>query len=498
MIHSKEKQNWILWGVLLLFFLMICFGFPSTGDDWNRIVFQNRTFDGYLEKFIDQYQNLNGRILGNAFSFLFIDPIFRVPFKAITLALMMILLGKIVQMKGRLGYLFAFFFLMATPRLMLVQVYGWSAGFFNYVPPMIAVLLLWYTVKPLWRGRVVQTRPIGVVGYFILGFIAALFVEHVTLYLTAVSFLLLIYHRIKTGRHSNVLWAFFLGSFAGTVVMLASPVYREILLGNDDYRELPQEETRGQSIVKNYRIFTKYFLFEHPFFTAFLFGFTAFVYHKLQKGWLRMAGIFWMAMATIYATLSRLVLKDFFTFEIGHVANLGFAPLIIDAAMILITFVFLLLAVMAPSIPKANQKEMAAVLLSIPILVAPLFVVSPVLARNYYAVYLLFVIVVLLLWKQLWNLGKLPKKKTVLAITSLCLAITVFYTVINTANHIMFNKRIAVIEEKMEKKENPITIPAFPFPAFVFGPGDASLGHAYYYEKAKDIEFIIEGEEKGE
>lgn len=491
---TYNRGRILLLATLFVFLLWICYTFVPTGDDWNRIVFANRTPQGFVNLVADHYKTLNGRVVGNLLSYLLIEPWARAVAKVVAILFLTLLLAKLSRIKGPLALFFAFFFVMTVPRLLFIQVYPWSAGFYNYVPPMIGVLLLFTEIRPLHEGKPLEGSAIKSVLWFFGGFILCLYVEHVTLFVLFFSVGLLLWQWMKFKKPANFTVALFLGVLAGVVLMFSSPVYREILVADDSYRTVPESAAHFVDIlVQNYRSFSRYLLLESPVFLLIVCATAATALLRLHTGSRRKPAAAWFFVLPLYAGLSRLAFGTVFNFTPDAMRSAGYWPLFVDAAVHLVTFVLLLYAGQAlPSRPDRNQYRF--VLACIPVIVAPLFVVRPVLARNYYASYLFLVIAMLILIRRLLRKRTLSPKRMSVLLPVLCAGIVLFYGTIYTVNQISFRHRIDVIEAAMEREENPIIIPDFPVPFFIFGPGDSSLGHAFYYEKANDIDFLLESE----
>lgn len=494
--QNNRRGRILLLAILFVSLLWISYTFVPTGDDWNRIVFSQRTPEGFLKLIADHYRTLNGRVLGNVMSYLLIDPWTRALAKVFAILLLTLLLAELSRIRGPLSLFFAFFFVMTVPRLIFVQVYPWTAGFYNYVPPMIGVLWLFKDIGPLFDGERLSGGRAKTVLWFFAGISLCLFVEHVTLFLLVFSAGLLFYQWKKYKKLAAFSTALFLGVLIGTFIMFSSPVYRQILVADDSYRTVPASASHLVDIlVQNYRSFSRYLLFESPVFLLIVCALCTVALLRLHKGRLRIPAAVWFLLLPVYVALTRLVFGQTFLFTPEAMRQASYIPLLVDALAHIITFAALLYTGAAIRHDPSRRRYLFS-LLCIPVIVAPLFVVRPVLARNYYASYLFLVIAMLLLIRQLLRTGHLPRMRLSALMPVLCAGIVLFYGTVYTVNQISFRHRIRVIEAAMENKENPIVIPDFPIPFFIFGPGDSSLGHAFYYDKANDIEFILESEQE--
>ena len=74
---EKKKYNYYLYTVMavtavILFFMMM--HAQPCGTDWYRVGFRDRSPSGFLGLLGQQYQNVDGKVLGNLFSYLLMVP----------------------------------------------------------------------------------------------------------------------------------------------------------------------------------------------------------------------------------------------------------------------------------------------------------------------------------------------------------------------------------------------------------------------------------------
>ncbi|MDO5688929.1 MAG: DUF6056 family protein [Tissierellia bacterium] len=494
-LESKKRTARIIrfFGSFILIFL-ICYLFPSTGDDWDRIAFTKRNLQGFYDLAQYQYANLNGRVIGNLLSYLLIGRVPRAIAKTLALFALTGLIAELSRIRHAVKWPLAIFVVMSVPRLIFVQVYPWTAGFFNYVPPMIGILYVITQLTPLFKGRALISSAPKTISSFLIGIVLCLFVEHVTLLTLVMATFIVLWQLLRKERPAPWTTAFLLGAILGCVILFGSPVYGEILTAEDSYRSIPKNaDSLADILVQNYRAFSRYMLFENPVFLVLVCILIATVRRVFARR-ARDPILLWFLALPVYVFISRVPLGEIFYFSLENMQSRCFLPLILDAGIYLITYLMLFVTGFHAVKLPAWRRQYAFLLGTIPVIVAPLFVVRPVLARNYYSTYLLLSVCMLMLIQQLWNRAVLPKKKITQWLRRVCLALLIFYVVIYLPNHIAFEAREEAIAIGMKRQQKTIVIPDYPFPFYVFGPKDSSLGHRYYYEKPDDIEFMLESE----
>lgn len=495
--HSRLSRRHTIWVAVALLLFVLCCLYPPTGDDWNRLVFSNRTVSGYLDLVREQYTTLNGRVIGNLASFVFIEPVWlRGLVKTITMLCMAWCLATWTRLPKKWGTFTALFLILAAPRLIYMQVISWSAGFFNYAPPMIGLFFILMAFRPVLDRKPPESSATKGLFYFFVGWTVCLFVEHVTLFAFLLSMGLVILEIVRFRRPSTHAVSLFIGTLSGTVIMFGSPIYRKILMADDTYREVPK--TAGHFIevlLKNYRAFSRYTLFENVLLLLLVCGVCLLVLTAARRrqrlGKLAMGWFLFLPVAVI---VTRTLFRSEFYFTASRMQQLHYIPVAVDLLLYLVTFLMLIVVGQLCLANDSVRRQYFFTLACIPIVSAPLFVVRPVLARNYFVSYLLIVSCLLLLMRPLFRASPRLAKWICTKSSASVVALLLVFTVMTAANHRDYLRRTAAIEAGMARKETIITIPRFTFPWLIFGPGDSSLGHKWYYEKANDIQFHIEGD----
>ena len=230
--HKREVLYQTAAGILLLAVLFLLFrAFPITGDDWFREALgaQLHSPADLLREVAARWATVNGRILGNILAYAAGNrPLLRDIMRTLFTFALIVLLTRTVRLEGWQGLTTCAILVLALPREMFAQIYPWSAGFFNYVPPVVMLLVCLELVRPVLDGQPLEERPARTAALFLLGFGQQLFIENNTLYALCASLVLLVWYWLERRMWSPGLLAFFLGCVLGAAVLFASPSYRLI------------------------------------------------------------------------------------------------------------------------------------------------------------------------------------------------------------------------------------------------------------------------------
>lgn len=162
----------------------------------------------------------NGRFLGNLLGIIFIPH---------TLSLSIIKAGLSVLIIDLTGYLFSFrlserlLFLLGVglmTKSFFFQMYYYSSSFFNYIPPLIFVLIALIMIFKENKGRPFEIFLIAMVGFF-----GAFFIEHISVFNVLIAFCLAVYFFKNNALRFvySIIW--FLTAGIGFAVMMIYPYF---------------------------------------------------------------------------------------------------------------------------------------------------------------------------------------------------------------------------------------------------------------------------------
>lgn len=287
-IPSIIKNNKFYIAIILLSVLLLYLFIP-TGDDINRIIDRDKGIAYILKGIEKSYLKLNGRLLGNLLSKLFIKPVTRTVVKFFLILSVLISLVRITGSQGKLAYPLGILALTTMTKEIFRETLVWNAGFYNYFPPLAMILgiIYWYI-----RREEAKASPI-VLGF--TAFASCLFIENMTIYLIALP--LLLYFVFRDRRKIRELIAIQLGSLAGAALMFSSPVYRAIAQHQDEYRQV--EENSIREILQNsWRVFDDLMLAKNTLVLLLFLAIFIYIIVKNKPGEKIFA---WLALATLLA-----------------------------------------------------------------------------------------------------------------------------------------------------------------------------------------------------
>jgi hypothetical protein len=158
------------------FYCLIMWCAPYSSDDLEFATLPYHTFGEYLQ-YVLEYGN--GRFLGNFCAiWLTNSPVMCVLVKALVMALTIVLLPQVLGMTGAGAYLLSFLMVTAIEPAVFGEVYAWTSGFSNYMPPVfLSLLLLWLIQRVPGLSKIWQKIAVGLC-VAVLGVAAQLFIEH--------------------------------------------------------------------------------------------------------------------------------------------------------------------------------------------------------------------------------------------------------------------------------------------------------------------------------
>ena len=473
-MKHREKLRWALlltaaFAALALLFLL----FPLTGDDWYREGL-GRTIGSAGDLLRDvafRWKTTNPRILGNVLAYLSGSrPVLRVLLRTSVTLLLMFFAAKAAGLRTKAGFLLLAAGLFALPREMFRQIYPWSAGFFNYVPPVLILLICLRLLRELFEGKSLRETPGRCTALFFLAFAGQLFVEHNTLCAVCAAAALLLWYRAKRKTWSAGLLCFLTGALLGAALLFLSPSYRTLTEANAAYQAGVGGLAGMLSTAKeNLPEITKWLVTGCPVLYG---GLTLLALAALRRKENRtaadLAAAAALALGAVYSALHRWLPAQPAAAGLW-LAALGFAALRwLDGAHRARALFFLFVALAAA---------------------VPLTAVTPIGPRCLFTSY----VFLLLAGAQFLPAAGLPGEAVWQRAGAGALAAGVFAACVFLflPMHRTELLRRQAIAQAMAEGEREIVLPEFPHAEYLWDADTQKLGQTYYYESPGDIVFVF-------
>lgn len=451
-----KRYQWVLIGIFV-FYLIMSMLTPLIHDDLQWA-------NPYgIEMLNEGFQSLNGRYLGNLLEIIAVRlPLFRyITYSVFALLIIRIIFQYIVDMKRQecersFTYLTIFMFILMIPTTIYSQIYGWFAGFYNYVPATLCSLYILRCSLKLFEGwHLTRTETFACVTVALLG---QWFMENMTLFNVAiVSFLLIgLFYKYKHIPTRGI--AIGVSTLLGALTMFMNPNYLNIFAGRSNYQKVSDDEYGIW--VKMIGTFGSQFpdkMIFQPIIILLILAIILMLFIQQSamtksKQWLPIAGLF---SAPLYTILVRIP----FDFETKN-EDVGVA--ITNVIVALIYYVALNMTLMNV-LPTGRLKRYCLILLwAIPVMVAPLLIVQPIGPRNFYAVYMIYVIITMALFSRM---NFRPHRAVVGLTCSMALGLIVIFSTIFVAQ----TNRIQALETALQDDHHmtAYTVERLPFESFM-------------------------------
>lgn len=453
-------------GVLAVYLISV---FPPSGDDFNRLTESFTGLEDWWQRVKRLYNSLNGRVVGNEISYLFINRVPRTIIKAISVFLYIVMMMKVLNIKRLSGLLIIVGSIILMPLAIFRQTLVWSAGFYNYFPPMVLILSLIY-IFIYHRNEFSHFQYLAI---FLISLVTSLFLENLTIYMVLFPLVMAICFWNKDNKKAYL--TSFIGALIGGLIMFSSPVYREVGAGEDGYRTIA---THILSFVsENWQIFSEYMLVYNVFIVALFIGALLLGTFKAYK-----------KKKISVQPLALIVLVGLVPFSL---IDLGMAGSLISMGLHILFYLLLIfIALKEYKFDNYNSRLILFSSLSIAITMGPLLLVSPVSARNFLSPIVFNVLIII----SLLRLNGIPDHLEVLGsriLTIVMALVFIAYIFAYTVNYNTFLQRDEILRGAIEEDREEAFIPKYPFESFNGGYGTDSMGNFYYKEEKKDLRINI-------
>ncbi|MEB8093518.1 MULTISPECIES: DUF6056 family protein [Mammaliicoccus] len=255
MLTKFNKISYIYLSIFA-FFLLLSSLTPLTGDDW--------TWKSYIgiKRLESFFENYNGRYISNILELIFVRFTFvRILAMAIGSTLLIYYMYKISTIKKNpIFMLYILVLVLLMPLSVFKQTLGWTAGYVNYV---ISVVIMLSFIRLYTKETLTKLNFLKIIFYFLFSIIAMLVVEHVTLYLLFISFLINTFYYVKNKKLNGLYFVILIGHLIGSLIMFTNEAYISSITGKNDYQKLNNHDNIFTSAIKVFNDEMTLYFFTH-------------------------------------------------------------------------------------------------------------------------------------------------------------------------------------------------------------------------------------------
>lgn len=472
MLKQNRKKFIFLIISMFLFavFVSLAYLFPYSGDDWAW-----GTQIG-IDRLNAHFVDYNGRYAGNLLVLVLTrSKVLNVAVMAVSYYLVCLFTYIYSNSRSIVSFLLSVLLFFCIPKEIFTQAIVWTSGFSNYVPPIIITVFYIISVKNIFNDNFPKYKKYFVPVFFVLGFIGCLFMENISIFNLLLSIAVLIYSRIKFKKTYAAHLSFFIASFIGNAVMFSNSSYLNIASGNDGYRSAAGSlKELFTVVIKHFYQAVNFLITDNLLLCAVI---TA-VLCVLCISCIKKASVTVKLIKVIKLLLSVNVVSFVIMCFKGAVSKAGvnnktlhyFCLGVLFAAAVL--YLLSLAALLFICIDNKKSKiEILFPLFCIPVLIAPLLLVNPIGARNFFPSYfLLMMFTVSLSGYTLSRINiKLSYHNVLPCILSVCILVScAFYFNIFSLIHTCNDKRNEFAKLQSDNGEQTIIICRLPNDSYIW------------------------------
>lgn len=483
--EEGKKQfaiNLALFCACSVFFAALMLCVPLSSDDFE---FSTQDFTGLKDIFSYVLHYGNGRVLGNLGAVLLArNSLLSVLTKALMISGVIFMLPTVLGLGNTGAYLASFLLFVSIRPAMFGQVFTWTSGFANYLPPVWMGLVLLLLVRRYASLKSGLLKALSCVLIFALALAGQLYVEHAAIVCLAMSAAALIYTFVKKENAApHLCWL--LGALAGLALMYLVPRIFA-LPGNrtEGYRGLINGNALIllEGMIRGFGSAASAF---PPLGSVIISLFTIITLHLTRDKRSGKSGVLLFCLSALclfFSFINEFVLSNLWVGRMVVIKNF------ITAVFALLPHLLWALALLRFEDKLLKGRLWALLGLSL-LSLAPFLLVYPAPARVAFLAYVFAVAAILLFSDYL--LKKLPVgagKHGLRALCCACLAAVMLLGMTFVNIFWLSSIREAHIAREMSAGEHEITIFKIPHD-YVFWDGTYLFGRGYFYETWHDIEF---------
>lgn len=462
----------IFFKCIFIFFLIIFFLSPISGDDWGNYIEGSRGLYKSITEAIGMYFSWEGRFISRVLiNILTYHKVLWNIVNSFVITGTVYLIIKIINPKKKIIYLLTILIFLLMNIFTFSQVIPWLAGNITYLFVIPLLLLYFYYIFENDRRFIIT--------FSILNLIMTMFVEHMAIILILSNILFLIYRYIKDKKISKELILYLVLSIIGTVIMLISPgtLYRSSI-ENVDFNKL---STIGK-IISNIPNFIYYTFIINPYLIILLSIANIYLIRKnINNKLLKILLILFMIIIPLLISI---------LYVISNIRPIN----ILDTSSIWLTifyvvYILLFLYLIIKNNKSIFNKEMFFFVIGISSNVV--MMVSPTWGyRTSFATYIFLCIFSLII---IDNYIKDRKVYNTIA-SSVVVLCSIFYLTLYISVFRQYKENKSIIEKSIKDKSNVIEI--YRYPSFAncnINPDDEYHLKVFkkYYNISEDTEIIL-------
>ncbi len=427
LVFSKDgdqKLSKIRWFYVCIFIMLIaiCYFFPYTHDDWawgSNIG---------IERLSSLFKNYNGRWAGNLLVMaLTRNRLLRTGVIALTFWCLFVLAKKLINSKRFYVSCSLIILLCLMPIPVLAQSIAWTSGFANYVMPSLITIFILYLNRDIFNNNEIKLRNLWIIPFLLLGFVGALFVEHMTIYCVLFALFLLV---VTYRRNKHIVWpnlSFMIGTVMGTVLMFSNSGYSDVMNASDTYRTIEKGNILVRALKTYFGDYKDMLVNDNVIINILIIISLLLLLYNFYKNKKKN----FSKLQDILLKCSSLILVGYLTY-ISFIMIMGHNnPFVLSKLQnvfegcLIIAYAFAIIVVCSLTIKDISRKRRVLFeIISIIVIALPLLIVTPIGPRCFFPSYFLFAILTCELLdevfaKQKVNIDYLLKFSTISVMASL-------------------------------------------------------------------------------
>lgn len=479
-MEKKKNTGFIITSVITIIgFAALAFFFPYSLDDW--------AWGGPLglERLSTWFEAYNGRYAGNLLIILLTrSNIIRIILMALSFYWACFLCYNYAKSKKLCVFLFALVTFFIMPKDTFIQTVSWASGYSNYFPPILMTVTYFCLIQNIFDQKKPYYLKITPVITFLLGFAGALFMENVTIFSVVIAVIIIIFTAIKFKRAYITHIAYFAGSAAGAVLMFTNSAYSAIASSEDDYRSTGLSNgSLFDTIKNNFQIIYEDLFIDNVALLAVISVLAVILFITASKNMKKKTKMFSsLCMIANVVSLAVLIVKKVISINAEPTTEKPRFLIVLFFTAVAGVYYLSLAAIILICAEKNLKEKLALILISIPIVTAPLAAVNPVRARCFFPPYFLFMVLGVMLFEQIISRRKAAVLKSLCAVFAVfTIAVSAFYFSIYIPNYICDRERNETLIEE-SKTSDQITLPNLPYDEYVYGDARLEMWN-YRYKK---------------